>query len=70
MKEKCKNMTEGRQVYNIESGRYGFWVSDLWWHNGFQWTTTRMEININQVWCFVGTPYRVSNLECVRARIK
>ena len=35
MKEKCKNMTEGREVYNIESGRYGFWVSDLWWHNGF-----------------------------------
>lgn len=71
---------EGRLGYNIENGRYGLLVSDLWEHTGFhcgeclevkvddKWVKTRMEMDIARNWYLVDTPY-TGDLEYVRARI-
>lgn len=79
MGKKEKKM-EGRLGYNSDNDRYGLLVSDLWEHIGFhcgeclevkvddKWVKTRMEMNIDQKWYLVGTPY-IGDLEYVRARI-
>lgn len=71
---------EGRLGYNSENGRYGLLVLDLWEHTGFhcgeclevkvddKWVKTRVEMDIEQNWYLVGTPY-IGDLEYVRARI-
>lgn len=71
---------EGRLGYNSENGRYGLLVLDLWEHTGFhcgeclevkvddKWVKTRMEMDIEQNWYLVDTPY-IGDLEYVRARI-
>lgn len=76
-------MIEGRLGYNLENGRYGLLVSDLWEHTGFhcgeglevmvegEWVATRMEMsweNSGNEWYLVDTPYS-GDLEYVRARI-
>lgn len=71
---------EGRLGYNSENGRYGLLITDLWEHTGFhcgeclevkvddKWVKTRMEMDIEQNWYLVDTPY-IGDLEYVRARI-
>lgn len=71
---------EGRLGYNADNGRYGLLISDLWENVGFhcgdgmevmvdgRWVDTRMEMDTEDNWYLVGTPYR-GNLEYVRARV-
>ena len=78
-------MVEGRLGYNADNDRYGLLVSDLWQHDGFhcgetlevmvdgKWTQSRMEMSWTPTggeWYLVGTPFRGSSLEYVRARIQ
>lgn len=75
---------QGRLGYNIDNGRYGLLVSDLWQNDGFHcgeclevlldgvWVATRMELvweDEGKKWYLVGTPYS-GNLEYVKARIR
>lgn len=76
-------MITGRLGYNLENGRYGLLISDLWEKEGFhcgeamevyvddKWIPTRIEMSWGEndgKWYLVGTPY-CGNLEYVRARI-
>lgn len=74
-------MKEGRLGYNSSNQRYGLLDSDLWIDTGFhcgetlevmvdgEWVKTRMEMNPAKEWYLVGTPYKGTDLEYVRARI-
>lgn len=74
-------MLQGRLGYNVQNGRYGLLISDLWEHEGFhcgeplevlvdgEWVVTRMELCWPDTWYLVGTPYR-GDLEYVIARIE
>jgi len=74
-------MKEGRLGYNSSNQRYGLLDSDLWIDTGFlcgetlevmvdgEWVQTRMEMNPAKEWYLVGTPYKGTDLEYVRARI-
>ena len=73
-------MRQGRLGYNISNERYGLLSADLWIDTGFhcgeylevlvdgKWVETRMEMDADQNWYLVGTPYR-GDLEYIRARI-
>lgn len=72
----------GRLGYNYMNDRYGLLVSDLWENDGFhcgdtleveldgEWVVTRIEMTSSKEWYLVGTPYRGTNLEYVKARIQ
>jgi len=74
-------MKEGRLGYNSSNQRYGLLDSDLWIDTGFncgktlevmvdgEWVQTRMEMNPAKEWYLVGTPYKGTDLEYVRARV-
>lgn len=71
----------GRLGYNMDNGRYGLLISDLWEHEGFhcgdclevrvdgEWVQTCMEMNPEGNWYLVNTPFVGKDLEYVRARI-
>lgn len=73
----------GRLGYNTQNNRYGLLNSDLWEHDGFhcgecldiwdeeneKWVSTRMEMNFDNEWYLVGTPYRGDMLEGIHASI-
>ena len=73
-------MRQGRLGYNSSNERYGLLSADLWIDTGFhcgeylevlvddKWVETRMEMDADQNWYLVGTPYR-GDLEYIRARI-
>lgn len=73
-------MREGRLGYNNSNGRYGILSSDLWLDTGLhcgeclqvlmdgKWMQTRMEMDADQNWYLVGTPYH-GDLEYIQARI-
>lgn len=72
----------GRLGYNTENDRYGLLVTDLWERRGFHcgdslevlvgetWVETCMEMNRDNEWYLVGTPYIGDELEHLEARIK
>ena len=74
-------MAEGRLSYNQEQDRYGLLVDGEWHHPGLHcgegleveidgvWTPTRIEMDTTGLWYLVGTPYRASGLEYVKARL-
>lgn len=73
-------MVTGRLKYNYDNGRYGLIVSGDWEKQGFHcgdtmevlidgdWIKTRIEMNFNQKWYLVGTPFS-GNLDNIAARI-
>lgn len=76
-----KNYITGRLGYNVDNGRYGLLVTDLWEKTGFhcgetlqveingEWVDTRMEMESGNTWYLMNTPFH-GDLEYIRARIK
>ena len=77
-------MLMGRLGYNHHNGRYGILVSDLWEMDGFhcgetlevwdwekeEWIPTQMEMTWEKEWYLVDTPYRGSDLEGLKVRVR
>lgn len=74
-------MKEGRLSYNYEEDRFGLLVDNAWYHPGLhcgeqlevwtdgKWVPTRIEIDINDCWYLVDTPFIGNRMEQLIARL-